>query len=58
MQLVLPLGASCLGDHVGTLAVVVDPTGGEKSPVRAVVTVVSVGNYADEWGHSVRGGLI
>ena len=35
MQLVLPLRAPCLGDHVGTLAVAVDPTGGEKSPVSA-----------------------
>ena len=58
VQLVLPLGAPCLGDHVGTLAVAVDPTGGEKSPVRAVVAVVSAGNCADEWGHSVSGGLI
>ena len=33
MQLVLPLGAPCLGDHVGTLAIAVDLTGGEKSPV-------------------------
>ena len=31
MQLVLPLGAPCLGDHVGTLAIAVDLTGGEKS---------------------------
>ena len=58
MQLVLPLGASCLGDHVGTLAVAVDPTGGEKLPVRAVIAVVSAGNCADECGHSVSGGLI
>ena len=58
MQLVLPLGAPCLGDHVGNLAVAVDPTGGEKSPVRAVVAMVSAGNCADEWGHSVSGSLI
>ena len=58
MQLVLPLDAPCLSDHVGTLAVAVDPTGGEKSPVRAIVVVVSAGNCADEWGHSVSGGLI
>ena len=57
MQLVLPLGAPCLGDHVGTLAVAVDPTGGEKSPVRAIVAVVSAGNCADMWGPSVSGGL-
>ena len=35
MQLVLPLGAPCLGDHVGAFAVAVDLTGGEKSPVSA-----------------------
>ena len=35
MQLVLPLDAPCLSDHVGTLAVTVDLTGGEKSPVSA-----------------------
>ena len=58
MQLVLPLGAPCLGDHVGTLAVAVDPTGGEKSPVRAVIAVVSAGNCTDGWGHPVSGGLI
>ena len=35
MQLVLPLGAPCLGDHVGAFAIAVDLTDGEKSPVSA-----------------------
>ena len=35
MQLVLPLGAPCLGDHVGAFAVAVDLTGGEESLVSA-----------------------
>ena len=43
MQLVLPLDAPRLGDHVGTLVVAVDLTGGEKSPVKATITVVSAG---------------
>ena len=44
VQLVLPLGAPCLGDHVGTLAVAVDLSDGEKSPVRAAIPVVSRGS--------------
>ena len=44
MQLVLLLDVPCLGDHVGTLAVAVDLTGGEKSPIRAAVPVVSCGS--------------
>ena len=43
MQLVLALDVPCLGDHVGTLAVAVGLTGGEKSPVSAIVAVVSEG---------------
>ena len=35
MQLVLPLDAPCLGDHIGTLAVAVDLTSGEESLVSA-----------------------
>ena len=43
MQLVLPLDALCLGDHVGTIAVAVDFAVGEKSLVSARITMVSVG---------------
>ena len=40
-------------DHGGTLAVAVDLTGGEKSPVRAAVAVVNVGGRDDRWGRAV-----
>ena len=57
MQVETSVGAPSYGEHVGAFAVAVDPTGGEKSPVRAIVAVVSAGNCADMWGPSVSGGL-
>ena len=35
------------------MAVDVDLTGGEKSPVRAAVAVVNVGGRDDRWGRAV-----
>jgi len=43
VQLVPPIGAPRSGDHIGTLAIAVDLTGGEKSPVKAAVAGVSAG---------------
>jgi len=43
VRFVPPIDAPHRCDHGGTLAVAVDLTGGEKSPVRAVVAVVNAG---------------
>ena len=53
MQLVLPLGAPCLGDHVGAFAVAVDLTGSEKSLVSARRRRSQREEDADRWGHLV-----
>ena len=53
MQLVPSIGAPRRGDHVGTLTVAVDLTGGEKSPVKARSSLLCEGDDADRWGHPV-----
>jgi len=53
MQSVAPVDAPCRGDHSGTFAIVVGLTGGEKSPVSAVVAVVSAEVGDDMWGRAV-----
>ena len=53
MQSVTPVDAPCHGDHSGTFALAVDPTGGEKSPVSAVIAVVIAEEGDDMWGQVV-----
>ena len=57
MQSVTPIDAPCLCDHVGTLAVAVNPTGGEKSPVSALSPRSAREDGDDRWGRVVSGGL-
>ena len=53
MQYVTPVDAPCRGDHSGTFAIAVGLTGGEKSPINAVVAVVSAEVGDDMWGRAV-----
>ena len=53
MQSVTPVDAPCRGDHSGTFTIAVGLTGSEKSPVSAVITVVSAEVGDDMWGRVV-----
>ena len=53
MQSVTPVDAPCRGDHSGTFTIAVGLTSGEKSPVSAVVAVVSAEVGDDMWGRAV-----
>ena len=53
MQFVTPGDVPCRGDHSGTFTIAVGLTGGETSPVSAVVAVVSAEVRDDMWGQVV-----